>query len=354
MTRGPSLRESIAEPVVGRMPLLAVISGYMVALAAVVAVVGIEGAQSWQHWIGSGLAVILYGIAFAATLLPRPGRFGRRPAVVALGLVVAAQSATWVTIAVDDPSAVSAYQPLIATAYVVYVMIVFRNHLGLAWLGAAISLLLAFALGTQGTDGQWWSSLQTTCVIVLSVVTAAYFAMTPLLGEIDALAVRRKRLDDERGAAGAEVAARVRRIERIDDRVRPILEAIRESGRVSEADVRFARLTEARLRDGIRAPALDSDRVRESVWRARSRGVSVILLDDGGLRDLEVEEASSLLSALTDLLAAELDALPAGEIVARVAPPGRMPIASLTVALNDARRRTEFGRDGRVARVVQA
>lgn len=148
MTSAPSLREAIAEPMVGRRPLRAIVAAYLVSLAAVVVFVGVDNAKAWWFWVGTGLAVLLYCTAFAATLLPDPGRFDRRSAVVAVGLLVAAQAATWLTVAVDQPVDVSFYEPLIASAYVGYVMIVFRNYLAIAWTGAAIGVVLGFVLGS--------------------------------------------------------------------------------------------------------------------------------------------------------------------------------------------------------------
>ncbi|ALG86956.1 hypothetical protein ACH46_15735 [Gordonia phthalatica] len=327
--------------------------GYLVVLTVAVLLGGVLNGHGPWFWGGTVGALLLYSGAFAVVLMPRPGAFSRRSAVAATGLVVAAQTLTWGTAVLDQSATVVAYEPLVVTAYVLYVMIIFRSALAVAWCGAVVGLTATLLLGPRTGAVEWWTALQTTSIVVLIVVTAASLAIMPLLGEIDALAIRYRRVAQERADDTSALTSREQRLERIDNRVRPVLEGILNSGVVTGDDVIVARLMEARLRDGIRAPALDTAPMREAVWRARSRGVSVTLLDDGGLRTLPEADTAAFLSTLLPLLVAELDALSEGELIARVMPPGRSPMAMVTVAWRGIRRRVEFGPDGFVARVVR-
>ena len=347
-------RTVMPDPIRGGMALTGAVIGYLGVLAAVLALEGAVSGYGRWFWIGAAGAVAFYSAAFVAVLIPPPDGFSRRSAAAAAVLAVAAQAATWGAAVAGEPSEVGGYEPLIATAYVIYSMIAFRNHLAVAWCGAAVGLTVTLLLGPlTGVEG-WWTGLQSTILAVLIVVSVACLALMPLLGEIDTLTIRYRRVAEGRSSGATPLPQRGERLEEIDQRVRPVLEGVVKRGIVVDDDVVTARLIEARLRDGIRAPAFDTEPMRDAVWRARARGVTVTLLDDGGLRALPEADTVAFLSALLPLLIAELDALSEGELIARVAPPGRSPLAMVTVAWRGTRRRVEFGPDGYVARVVRA
>lgn len=67
----------------------------------------------------------------------------------------------------------------------------------------------------------------------------------------------------------------------------PILaRVISSDGRLTDDERDQARLIEGAVRDEIRGPRLLNDRVRAALRGARTRGVEVTVLDDGGLQDL--------------------------------------------------------------------
>jgi hypothetical protein len=118
-------------------------------------------------------------------------------------------------------------------------------------------------------------------------------------------------------ATAAKSAARIERERRINGTlagVLPQLEAIvSKSGNLSAKEQQLALLTEAELRDQIRGRNLVHDELAEQAKLARSRGVEVQLLDDGGLEDLDPEELEQLLSRV----ARELSQVQAGKVVIR-------------------------------------
>ncbi|MCZ4580566.1 hypothetical protein O4158_15970 [Gordonia amicalis] len=117
------------------------------------------------------------------------------------------------------------------------------------------------------------------------------------------------------------------------------------------------RLTEAQLRDTIRAPGWDSPEVGRSVWAVRRRGVSVRLLDDGGLDayapgDLDDTQSPGNLARrmlVVELTAIDSDGGGQGSVTARILPPGREVLASIVVDVGTRMRRVEIHRDGRVS-----
>lgn len=123
------------------------------------------------------------------------------------------------------------------------------------------------------------------------------------------------------------LAARKARVAEIDAEVRPLLEAI--TAGVDPASLReAATVTEAQLRDAIRADRLAVSPLREAVAAARMRGVNVRLADDsGGKRDL-----GKLIEAATCAVASAL----AGEAVTvRALPPTHHQVGTVLIADRD-------------------
>lgn len=86
------------------------------------------------------------------------------------------------------------------------------------------------------------------------------------------------------------------------------------SGKPLSDQQRFeARLVEAGLRDEIRGRELMSRVTREAIDSARRRGISVTVLDEGGLHELSPEERSSVLHQISGAL----DGLTDGRVTIR-------------------------------------
>lgn len=116
-------------------------------------------------------------------------------------------------------------------------------------------------------------------------------------------------------ATAAESAIRQERSERITttlEEALPLLEKI-SSGTFSAEDRREATVLEAELRDEIRGRMLINSKLKASVRSARSRGVEVVVLDEGGLVGISEPEKDSL----RDRLARELDEISSGRVTIR-------------------------------------
>jgi hypothetical protein len=83
----------------------------------------------------------------------------------------------------------------------------------------------------------------------------------------------------------------------------PILgRTIETGGNLRPAERLEARLAEGRLRDELRGPRLLDDGVRAELEAARRRGITVTMLDEGGLEGLAEDELSAIRAELAEIL----------------------------------------------------
>ena len=116
-------------------------------------------------------------------------------------------------------------------------------------------------------------------------------------------------------ASAADSAIRQERSKRIAATLEgalPMLEKI-ATGNFTSEDQREATILEAELRDEIRGRLLINSKLRTAVRAARSRGVEVVVLDEGGLVAISEPERNSL----RDRLANELDQIKSGRVTIR-------------------------------------
>jgi hypothetical protein len=83
----------------------------------------------------------------------------------------------------------------------------------------------------------------------------------------------------------------------------PVLgRTIETGGNLRPAERLEARLAEGRLRDELRGPRLLDDVVREELERARRRGITVTVLDEGGLEDVAEQRLAGIRGELAEIL----------------------------------------------------
>lgn len=161
-------------------------------------------------------------------------------------------------------------------------------------------------------------------MIVASVFTAL---LRPAVNDIYALRAEHAHRQARYAAENATQEERRHQSERLDRLARPTLERITQHPELSAADRHHAILLEARLRDNIRAAILDTPALTAAVWNARTRGMTVTLLDNGGLDNAEPDIVARLQHSITDLV----NAADAGTMTIRIAPPQRTHLATLTI-----------------------
>ncbi|MBD0020587.1 hypothetical protein GII33_17275 [Gordonia pseudamarae] len=178
----------------------------------------------------------------------------------------------------------------------------------------------------------------------LSIVGLCAIVARPAVSAAMAL---RTQITQEAAAGAAQAAAlreRDAQLGRLDSDAREMLERIAVGEEFSIADVRRCRLIQARLRDGIRAPSLDSPELSDAVWAARDRGVRVTLLDDrAGGADTIKEELARVHASAIDVIAG---AKATDEVTVRVLPMGREHLATIVSRSPDGGVRREFSLDG--------
>ncbi|MGI9821649.1 hypothetical protein [Agromyces sp. Marseille-Q5079] len=268
------------------------------------------------------VALVLYVIATIASL--SVGSRVRMPDwLAAFDLAVSIVMPVLVTSQLD-PGETNGY----ATWYVAAVgtlmtIAAARRQILAAWLGVlalAVQTVVwagPFALGTLGVIG-----------------SIAWVAIAHMLAAALGTAARetRRYAQAEREAAEWQAAqdahlfegrARLSQTNRI---AAPMLRRIADRGGVlTKAQRRECRILEAAIRDEIRGRMLLTDDVRAEVQRARERGATVTLLDEGGIDDLPEDGRGRVLARLAEAIAASR----ADRIIARTA--AETSVAAVTV-----------------------
>ncbi|WP_149361090.1 sensor histidine kinase [Lolliginicoccus suaedae] len=267
-------------------------------------------------------ALLALAASTAAILVPKRDPLPQRPALAAASLVIIAAAAC----AAGFPGGGATTDkhlwawPIITLALCVMVI---RGRFLIAW-AAAISVAAMLAAGHLDTGGVYIIRLQ--------------WNMLPLaLFTLVALALRRqaRRINDAHHQAVEFSAAQARAQARIDERdqqsaylaatARPLLQRMREAGRLSAAEQEGALQVEATLRDRIRGRILASAGILEAASAARERGAEVNLLDDGALDTAGPDTVARVQEAAL----AELERASGGRLTVRVLPPGRHAVCTI-------------------------
>ncbi|MCF8607268.1 hypothetical protein L5I01_28315 [Gordonia sp. HY442] len=350
-----AIEDRVERAGVSRVLIAGVLALYFGALAAYTVYSGIDVGFDAGCWIGMGIAYLLFVLATVIVSTSAADDLTDRRARSAAVLIVAGVAATWASAAHAAATGLGDYQPMLSTATVVAVILMLRGRVLLVWAAVGANIAIGLILGPFTESPAWFNAvLPRASLTVLFLATCTAVLLGPQIAEMRALAVR-LRADDE-GTHGRRhgVVERDDRIRRIDRRVRPLLTYVADGYTLTAADITEARLIEAKLRDGIRGRALDVPRVRTAVWEARRRGVSVSVLDDGGLAVLDPDRSATVVDAAAEVLETELADLSSGDVVARISPAGREPVATVVVAAGALRRRIELGTDGFVMRTVES
>jgi hypothetical protein len=201
--------------------------------------------------------------------------------------------ATWYVSAVSTLMAISAI----------------RQHKVIAWLGTGILTVEVLIWG--GVDALFNSGLGGA----IALVAAAHAISVGLQIAAQQTAAYLETAKATEAASAAETAVRAERSDRITKTLQgalPMLEKISATG-LSQQDRQEAVMLEAQLRDEIRGRELINPKLKASVRAARSRGVEVVLLDEGGLEQLSESERDALRNRLAD----ELDVIESGRVTIR-------------------------------------
>lgn len=199
------------------------------------------------------------------------------------------------------------------------------------------------------TTSTWITVGMPDLAVMISAVAFAVFIRQAAV-RIGAMRARTEREIAGR-AAVAQADESVAQMVRLDEHARGLLSRIAEGRRLTDSERELCRLTEGRLRDAIRAPALERPDVARAVWAARRAGVSVTLLDDS-----DVGSSGSVLPddparhhVVDELCVATVELLSTmprdSSVTVRVHPRGRSPIGTIVARDAPHTLRREFGAD---------
>lgn len=228
-----------------------------------------------------------------------------------------------------------------AYSYVLCLLAV-RGRMWWAWIGVAAMGLAALSVSHDA--GFTADALAGAIAPIGTVAAVSVFAvlMQPTLESLRALQQEALVRAAGEAALAGQSEERDRQLARLDAIARPALERI-ASGDELDLEMREeCRLLEAELRDGLRAPQLSTATLSAAARTARSRGVEVALLDDGGLSAVSENVSSTVLRQVAEAL----DSARIGSITVRILPKGRRIVATLLINESGHDRRTEIDHDG--------
>ncbi|GAB83797.1 cytochrome d ubiquinol oxidase subunit II [Gordonia rubripertincta] len=295
----------------------------------------------------------------ATSLLMRYGRttLPWGTAAVVTVLTVAGLATSFWTLSLDTYLTLQTTPASSALTIILAMVVLYRRPL-FAWVGAFCATGLAAVGGEIIGIGYAIGAGNTLfCYPVLVLATLFGLMAIPMPDRLRSLREQAFAQAAEEAATAASADERRRQLERLDAGARPILEQIAGGHEFGPEEARDVRLTEAQLRDTIRAPGWDAPEVGEAVWAVRRLGISVRLLDDGALDDYasdDLADESTPGSLARRMLVEELTAVAAtsadhGSVTARILPAGRDVLASIVVDVGLRMRRVEVQRDGSVS-----
>ena len=331
-----ALTEGIADTFgIRSRPLVAAMAtfGAVYLLVTVYSGSSIDSPLAWVGLIAAflifvGVCVVVLGVLDDPLPL-------RHTVFIAAGTVVAT------TIALvslpDPPDHVMQTGPPIGASVIMLAFLAVRGRPLGAWLASGAITVMAVVWSDHVGQGAAWGVAITVPGYAIMIMGSLFSVMLrPMTRQIYALRTANAKRVAAEAAASASAAFRDRQLVEFEERARPTLVSIVERHEFTDEEVRDARLLEAQLRDGIRAPGLDDPAVRAAAWQARRRGVSVLLLDDG-----DGSRAPGGMTRLADAVVAVLADATDGRVTARILPPGRELLATITVDSTQRRERIE-------------
>ncbi len=296
------------------------------------------------RWIIVGLAGLFsaYAIVLGVYALDRP----RSPYPAIAGMVIFAIVVA-ITLAPFGPAQMPTWMAALSVSSVVAIILVVSSNIDLtlpggpgyaAWYIGGVGTILTIVC-TRGRPNWAWAGVIFLAIhtavwagpielVNLGVVgsaswvTVAYVlrrTLTSAARDSRRFATAERETTDWQAAQEAHVTERQFRLGQTSAMAVQMLETIQLRGGNLTPDERVESLnTEGAIRDEIRGRKLLNDVMRDEVMDARRRGVTVTLLDEGGLDDLNDTELDRILGEL----AAAIRGTDADRVIARTVPEG--------------------------------
>ncbi len=338
------LRWMRAEPVASHLPTLISLRGrsgivMLILIELAIAMLMLGPLTGGANPVTAIIAYALTGAAGAAVLIPRHDPLP--PAATAL--IVLAGPAAVVTTQIAPPAHFVHHASWILMAYAyALALLVVRGRIGAAWIGVAAALGVFAGIDAGPLDGAGAAA-----GIVLAVTGFAVY-MRPTLRSFHQARAEVARHAGAEARTAAQDRERRSQLAYLDRTARPMLERIAAGAALTDAQRAECSLLEAQLRDRLRAPGFATAEMAEAARRARSLGVTVTLLDDGGLDAVP----GAVRDRVLEIAIAAVDAAIDGRITVRALPPGRDLLATI-VAQSEYPQRIEIAPDGSVLPVPE-
>jgi hypothetical protein len=207
-----------------------------------------------------------------------------------------------------------------------------RGRTPTAWLSLA-AMVAVFTVWAQRTGQGALAGLLYPAPNIAVVGMATLFAviMRPAAANIQVLREVAIAQAARIAASEARLAERNQRQTVLRELAWPTLEAVATNRAFSEHQATEVKLTERRLRDGVRARFLDVPPVVTAAWDTRARGVDVVMFDDSSMNASALPFRDEFCRLAVDWLARTTE----GTITIRIHQQGRSLLGSIVAVADD-------------------
>ncbi len=274
------------------------------------AVIGLINFANYEKPIPAAIALFLYTAVLI--LVTRFRDDLRLPNAVTFGVAVAASAILILTLyAIGEVSDYPNQLWFVVGIGSIMAILAWRNRAVVAWIG--IIALVAGLLVWGGTEVLVASGVVGSLAIVAASQGAAMALKSSKKSSFDFLQRELATNLESRDLTSRRAGSQLRLKTALDSSL-PLLRMIQEKeGNITSSDAKKLLLSEAGIRDQIRAQGFQDTQLIAAVFSARERGVEVQLADDGGIDLLDEEKKSRIFK----VLAQTVSGVKAGKVVIR-------------------------------------
>ncbi|UEA57826.1 hypothetical protein LK459_14555 [Gordonia otitidis] len=277
------------------------------------------------HTIAGTLAAAAIYTAATITLVAAEG--DPLPMVPTILLTLAGPASAALVLMSSDSTALTATAVGMShgAGAAIYAFMIVRGRRVAPWLGFLAIVAIFVVWGAHSGAGVPPAFIQSVVdVAPLLMATLFSYTLRPTASEVFSLREQTTEQVAQLAASSAASDERTRQVRQLDSLARPLLELIASGAVLSDAQRLDCEVLEAHLRDRLRAPLMSELDLDAPAYRARLRGVDVVLIDDS-----TTEIAPDLRDRIATLATETLDAACDGEVFVRVSPANRSTVASV-------------------------
>ena len=316
-----------------------ILACYLTAMIAVTVATISYVTSPWPAALASTVMV-----AATIALIAVPG--DPLPQSATIALTAAGPAACALFLSVTPPVLQSALQLWIHGAgTAIYCFMNVRGRRVAPWIGL-VGMVAVFAVWAADTEygAAYGVSVVAIDAAPLAMAALLSFTLRPTAKSVFSLRNQTTARIAELSSDAAVADERSRQLRHLDSLVRPLLERIGDGTELTELERTECALLEAHLRDRLRAPILTTLELDDAAYRARTRGIDVVFIDDLSPNDLDQRLADVLYTTASTAL----HTATCGQVCVRVLPNGRTTVASILTRDDHGTRLREIDRDGNI------